>query len=196
MNENIEFMSQPGPWDDEQLREYFRAINESGNDHNRLFTAAMVGNADGPHRGMTIHVIRGKPDGDVWPDGTRDGNGLTDQYEVVRRTLSAGTPANPPYYDGWPPLDIGPVEEAYFVLYDDCQPLDPPLQYKLPEEQWKGALTDEWNALMNKFYDQDFYGPIWQRRKLTFQQLCEKVAAMVVAAPDPDAKYHWYDRTD
>ncbi len=155
------------------LDELIRAYNETGDDHHRLFTAAMVGDANGPHRCMTLHIHRGLPDGETWPNGSSAGGGLAEGYDAVRDVLKKGIEANPPFYDAQDGFDIGPKEDSWFVLVDDCQ-------------------NEEWNAFWNKKNVTD----IWQKRKITFAELYEKVKNMVVAPPNPDAEYHWYDRVD
>jgi hypothetical protein len=183
-----DFMDDEGKAD---FAELMRAYEESGNDSNRVFTAAFVGNEHGPHGIHTLSVQRGKPEGTIWPGGQSCGDSLEEQYNSLREFM-----LKPDQFSNHQPEDIGPIEQAWFVLCDDCTALDPPMQYTTPEEAWKGELTDEWNALMNKSHDPHFYAPIWARRKITFQQLVEKVKNMVVAPPNPNAKYHWYDRTD
>jgi hypothetical protein len=66
------------------MNEMLRAMNESGDDHARLFTCAMVGNATGPEGTHTLSIQRGKPEGTVWPNGSTAKDSLEDQYNSLR----------------------------------------------------------------------------------------------------------------
>ncbi len=175
----------PCDYTNDDINELLRAYNESGDDSARLFTAALVGSKDGPHGMMTLHIRRGEPDAS-FPGAN---NSLLAEYNAIREVLLQGIEDNPPFYKGKEGYDIGPVEDACFVLADDCQPLDPPA---------KSFPYDEWNTLMNAHHPaaKPHVQAVWDRRKITFDQLYEKVKNMKVSPPDPNARYHWYDRTD
>lgn len=166
------------PPDMTELNEMLRAFNESGDDFNREFVTALVGN-DTESLGMhTITVIRGKPMGTIWPNGQSANDGIIDKYNALNDFYLKGMPPNPPYDDGLESRDIGPVEAAWFVIADDCGPLE---------------NDDEWNALMNGRPNSK---EIWQRRKISYYEFWGRVLDMKIKPPDPNQKYHWYDRTD
>lgn len=180
----------PNEYTNDDINELIRAYNESGDDSARLFTAALIGHADGPHGMMTLHIRRGEPE-NSFPGAN---NSLLAEYNSVREVLKQGIEANPPWYDEKEGYDIGPVEDAFFVLADDCQSLDP----KVPSIHPKNPpFHDEWNALMNAHaVDPQTLKEIWHRRRINFEELYEKVKNMKIAPEDPNARYRWHDRTE
>jgi hypothetical protein len=172
----------------DEVQEMMQAYDESSDDANRIFSAAIVGNKDGPHGIMTVHIRRGNPD-DSFPDAN---DSLLTEYKRIREVLLEGLPADPPYHEEEKGYDIGDVKDAFFVLVDDCTALEPPI---IAANDF--PIHDEWNALMNQWNDdvKVRIKEIWDRRKLTFDQLYQKVKEMKIAPPNPNAKYFWYDRT-
>lgn len=179
MNDNNPAFSfnhkQPSELNMDDLNEMIRAFNESGDDAARLFTTALVGNVDGPEGIMTMSIHRSKPER------------LLAEYNEMRNVLMT---LSEPYQA----RDIGPVEDAFFVLIDDCIRLEVPIQTR-PNDTF--PLSREWDAFMNA----GIAGPekikeIWNRRKITFDQLFERVKNMQIQPEDPNLRYHWYDRTE
>jgi hypothetical protein len=187
----VEFAQAWNPAAQAEIDEMFRAFNESGQDSQRVFSSALVGNINGPHGMHTLHIQRGKPEGTIWPNGSTAGDSLEDEYNSLRQVMLEAQPPNPPYHNGIPAEDIGPIDQAWFVLFDDCTRLDPPLM-----DEYNRPFHDEWNALMNCWPNNALIADIWNRRRMTFAQLVERVRNMVVAPEDPNLKYHWYDRTE
>jgi hypothetical protein len=175
-----------------ELNEMFKAMNESGDDYNRIYVTAMVGSNEEPHGIHCLTVERGLPDGRLWPNGDPTGDGLREHYQTLREVLMNGTPANPPYFARIEGRDIGPIEDAWFVICDDCGVLDPPII----RDANSYPIGDEWNALMNLHIDNERTREVWRRKKISFQELHARIAAMVQEPPDPNQTYRWHDRVD
>ncbi len=182
--------------DESELQEYWsemtRAMNETGDDHDRCFCSMFIGDADGGVAPMQVE--RGEPERikEQWEY-------LVNDREDEHKPLEGDTEEDDKYWkEQISQINesirerkerLAVLENCFFVFFDDCGMPDVP-------HKDHGISMSEWNLLYNKNPADPVYKAIWDRKRLTYQQACDKVGAMTVKPPPPDQKYYWYDRTE
>lgn len=165
--------------DKEALRavnELFRASAEAGEDDRRVHTSCLVGNEDEIF--YTFTCERGAPE--VWQGLYDDVRGFV-QKEWGR--------------------DIGPLENCWCVLSDDCGALPTPIPAPII------PIFDEWNALQqmvtcgaDELRQMQVTGPfyqdalaIWKRLRISYKEAFDRVKRMVIAPAPKGQRYTWQD---
>jgi hypothetical protein len=175
----------PNEYNDADVQELFRAYNESGDDFNRNFISLMVGDADGPFDCQTITVKRG------------DAEALKEEWESLREFYSGKHWDEEDFENGNELVkggarDIGPVENAFFIVADDNNQLSEPFEQP-GFEGW--PITDVWNFFWN-CWDDAKRKQVWDQFKKDYQTVYQQVAAATIEPPPEGQRYFYYDRTD
>lgn len=175
----------PSDYGEADLNEMFRAYNESGDDFNRNFISLMVGTKDGILDCQTITCKRG------------DAKSLKEEWESIRDFYLGKTWDEEDFEGGnelvvGGPRDIGPVEDAYFLVADDKLQLSEPWD----KPGWADMrITDVWNFFWN-CWDDDKRKQVWDQVKKDFKSTYEQVASSTVEPAPEGQRYFYHDRTD
>jgi hypothetical protein len=172
-------------YDEADVQELFRAYNEAGDDFNRNFISLMVGTSDDPFDCQTITVKRG------------DAESLREEWESLRDFYKGKDWHSEDFEDGnelvaGGPRDIGPVENAFFVIAEDNNQLDEPW-FKSGWEDME--IRDVWNFFWN-CWDDVKRKQVWDQFKKDYQTVYRQVAEATVQPAPEGQRYFYYDRID